>query len=51
MTLHTQAEFESLVANIAQFVDPDAIANTAVNLWERPILDRMNKDEIYSLSD
>jgi hypothetical protein len=44
-----QVEFDDLIDNISQYIDADAVANTAVNLWERPILDRMNKDEIQTL--
>lgn len=44
-----QGEFDDLIDNISQYIDADAVANTAVNLWERPILDRMNKDEIQTL--
>jgi hypothetical protein len=44
-----QKEFDDLIDNISNYIDADAVANTAVNLWERPILDRMNKDEIQTL--
>lgn len=44
-----QVEFDDLLDNIRDYIDADAVANTAVNLWERPILDRMNKDEIQTL--
>lgn len=45
----SQEEFDDLILNINHYIDADAVANTAVNLWERPILDRMNKDEIQKL--
>lgn len=44
-----QDVFDDLMDNIRNYIDADAVANTAVNLWERPILDRMNNDEIQKL--
>ncbi len=49
LKITVQQDFDDLVLNITKHIDPDAVANTAVNLWERPILDRMNKDEIVLL--
>jgi hypothetical protein len=46
MGLHDKHQFTELVQNIRQYVDPDAVANTAVGLWEKPFLDQMNNEEI-----
>ncbi|RKO93676.1 hypothetical protein BDK51DRAFT_28016 [Blyttiomyces helicus] len=40
----TAADFLSVIANIGRFVDVDAVASTAIDLWEKPVLDSMTKE-------
>ena len=49
LSLNSQDLFDQLIVQIEKYVDANAVVNTAINLWERPILDRMNKEDIVLL--
>ncbi|KAI8917292.1 hypothetical protein DFJ77DRAFT_459852 [Powellomyces hirtus] len=42
--VRSATELVYLFTNVERVVDMDAVANTAIDLWERPVLEGMNKD-------
>ena len=50
-TLSSASDVYEVLNEIDKYIDPNAIANTAVCLWERPILDQMNSHLIWDEED
>lgn len=49
MLLKTSNEFIAFCTQVSKFADLHAIANTAVEMWERHVLDNMSKESRIGL--
>ncbi|KAI8819912.1 uncharacterized protein EV422DRAFT_532735 [Fimicolochytrium jonesii] len=44
LAVRTSAQLVELLSQVENIVDMDAVANTAIDMWERPVLEGMSKE-------